>query len=845
MKNFRYFIFILAAIFTGNAFAQESQKSLTELMRSRGEYYFSLSVQHPEEIRAINDLCSVDGTDGHTVICYANQSQYDQLLKKNYQPYLMTPPSMREIPAMWDGSNRESYDWDAYPTYLAYETMMQQFGAEHPDRCAYIELGTLASGRKIMGVRINNGTGDGKPHFLYTSTMHGDEVTGMMLMLRLINEFCTSNDARILNIINNVDLFIFPCTNPDGTYRGGNNSVYGASRYNAAGIDLNRHFPDFDKGPHPDGESYYQDEAQWMIDLAQEYLFTISANYHGGSEVMNYPWDTYQPLHPDDEWWQLVCHEYANLTHAVNPSYMNDYNNGIINGYQWYTISGSRQDYMNYYAQCREVTIECSDSKTPNAAQMPNFWNYNYNSMLAYIEQCLNGIHGTITDAATGEPLVATVTIENHDHHGSSVTSHRPAGDYYRVIKGGTYDVTYSANGYYPQTISVTVADGEDVVQNVQLQAGEGLVPDFNASTTDVALGGSVNFTDNTWGANLVSWQWSFPGGTPSSSTLQNPTGIVYNTVGSFPVTLTVSNGEGQTETITKQNYINVSESYNMQNATIETCNAIFYDNGGPTNNYSNNADFTMTFLPRTAGSMLEVNFLEFSLEGNYDYLNIYDGTSTTAPSLGSYTGSTGPTTLTATNSDGALTFHFTSDMSVNYGGWKATIRCTGIDVDPLEVTVSADPEVINEGESSQLTAEVTGGTGPYSYQWIPAESLDNASYSNPIATPEVPTTYTVIVTDSDGNTASASVTVEIRDVNVEEHDLSQVKVYPIPSNGILHLEGIHQETHYSLLNNLGQVVASGISNGDVVIDKKLPAGVYFLRLSDFTMSSTLKITVK
>ena len=77
--------------------------------------------------------------------------------------------------------------------------------------------------------------------------------------------------------------------------------------------------------------------------------------------MVNYPWDTHPSLHADDDWWKLVCHEYADQCHEWDTNYMNmqhqDADHGIINGYQWYTISGSRQDYMNYYAQCREVTI--------------------------------------------------------------------------------------------------------------------------------------------------------------------------------------------------------------------------------------------------------------------------------------------------------------------------------------------------------------------------------------------------------------------------------------------------------------------------------------------------------
>ena len=446
----------------------KAQTDLDALMAARGEYFFSLQIQQPEEVVQLTRLCSIDKMEGDRLICYANAEQYQQLLAKGYHPTLLIPPSMQEVYAMWDGTNREAYDWDAYPTYEAYQDMMKQYAEDYPERCTYIDWGTLASGRKLMFCRFNNGAPDGKPKFLYTSTIHGDELTGMMLMLRLIDELCTSDDPRILNLIDQLDIFISPCTNPDGTYHGGNNTVYGARRNNANDADLNRNYPDFDNGPHPDGREY-QPETLMMMELAEQYLFTMAANYHGGAEVLNYPWDTYQPLHPDDGWWKLVCHEYADLTHEHDTVYMSDYDNGIVNGYVWFPIYGSRQDYMNYYAQCREVTIECSFSHGPNPSLMPMYWTYNHESMLRYMEQCLYGIHGTVTDSVTGEPLKADVTIYSHDHHGSAVSSHLPMGDYHRPIKGGTYEVTYSCEDYYPKTFTLTVGDGETLVQDVQL----------------------------------------------------------------------------------------------------------------------------------------------------------------------------------------------------------------------------------------------------------------------------------------------------------------------------------------------------------------------------------------
>ena len=472
MKTIRFILLLCIAVISGTLNAQ-SQRELGELMRNRGEYYFTLNVNDRSEIQAISNLCSVDGTDGRTVVCYANQREYDKLLQLGYEPNLQTPPSLREEAKMWDGGDRATYEWDSYLTYGDYVSMMEGFptSVTNGASCTLLDLGTLSTSnhRKILGVRLYKGNPDGKPKFLYSSTMHGDEVTGMILMLRLINEFCTSGDSRIQNILDNVDLFIFPCTNPDGTYKGGNNTVTGAQRYNGNDVDLNRHFPDFDDGAHPDGASYYQDETQWMMDLAQQYLFTMGANYHGGSEVINYPWDTYQPVHPDDAWWQYVSREYAQLCQAVNSSYMCSNLNGqanpsgITNGYAWYTITGSRQDYMNYYGQCREVTVECSNTKTPNASQLPNFWNYNHNAMLTYIEECLNGVHGVVKDAVTNQPIEGvTVTVLNHDALGSEVSTHA-VGDFHRPIKGGSYTFKFTKEGYCNESVDVTVADGASV----------------------------------------------------------------------------------------------------------------------------------------------------------------------------------------------------------------------------------------------------------------------------------------------------------------------------------------------------------------------------------------------
>jgi PKD repeat protein len=82
-------------------------------------------------------------------------------------------------------------------------------------------------------------------------------------------------------------------------------------------------------------------------------------------------------------------------------------------------------------------------------------------------------------------------------------------------------------------------------------------VANFSANSTSIAVGGSVNFTDLSTNTP-TSWSWTFSGGTPGTSTVQNPAGIVYNTAGTYTVTLVATNSYGS-DTETKTSYITVT----------------------------------------------------------------------------------------------------------------------------------------------------------------------------------------------------------------------------------------------------------------------------------------------
>jgi PKD repeat protein len=84
-------------------------------------------------------------------------------------------------------------------------------------------------------------------------------------------------------------------------------------------------------------------------------------------------------------------------------------------------------------------------------------------------------------------------------------------------------------------------------------------VADFRADSAHIYAGQSLNFYDQS-SFQPVSWQWSFPGGFPSSSTDQNPQNILYNTPGVYDVSLIAINAMGS-DTLIKTCYIEVEQA--------------------------------------------------------------------------------------------------------------------------------------------------------------------------------------------------------------------------------------------------------------------------------------------
>lgn len=483
----------LLCLLTMAAFAQ-SRKSPT-FNRSALQTYVQTTMTR-KTLRDISPNFSVDkvtsNPDG-TVdvrICVGPRD-YDAFEQLGI-PFTILEPDDKAVTAMADTYEQLVANWNRYPTYNAYKEAMSTFESEFPQMCDIDTILAHTPGNHTLFVaHISNDLHNrgGKPAFFYTATMHGDEPVGYYLMLRLIHYLLNNydTDAQVRQLVDNVDIWICPLENPDGTYRSSNtqiNSWY-STRYNYNGDDMNRSYPIIGQ---PVAKNY-PPEVQAMMDFGAERHFTLSANFHGGAEVVNYPWDTWttiQRAHADQSWWDYIARCYADTCHAVNASYMMDENNGVTEGGDWYVITGSRQDYFNYYLGCREMTVEVSSDKVVNSNLLPTFWNRNRQSLLNYIGESLNGFRGIVTDSVTNQPIAARVFVENHDADNSHTYSRLPYGDYHRPIRRGTWQVTFSAEGYFPKTLTLTATDGQCLVQDVQLVPTNISVADRNLPKVSV-----------------------------------------------------------------------------------------------------------------------------------------------------------------------------------------------------------------------------------------------------------------------------------------------------------------------------------------------------------------------
>lgn len=275
----------------------------------------------------------------------------------------------------------------SYPTPEELGIELQNLNRKYSSISKLFSIGKSVNNRELWIININGkiiptnskSQINSKPKFLLVANMHGDEITGREVLMQFIKEllFSYGTDPKLTNIIDQLDIYLMPSLNPDGAAKG--------KRGNGHNVDLNRNFPDFTTSDNQNTILGREPETMALMTWQKNKNFVLSANFHGGAEVVNYPWDTTDALPPGVDIIKDISLHYAQKADYIGNS--TTFENGITNGYAWYEVNGGMQDWNNYYENNPHITIELSDDKWPAYSRMQYYYQENREALIYLLEK--------------------------------------------------------------------------------------------------------------------------------------------------------------------------------------------------------------------------------------------------------------------------------------------------------------------------------------------------------------------------------------------------------------------------------------------------------------------------
>jgi hypothetical protein len=239
--------------------------------------------------------------------------------------------------------------------------------------------------------------------------------------------------------------------NPDGRVN--------MTRENNNGVDLNRDWGYMWDAWGGSNNAFSQVESKALRGCSYDNQFVVHTTYHSGTEYISCPWSYRASVPYDMDRILQLAGLYSDVSGYANMEYGQG-SSGM------YFINGSTKD-SNYGAMGSiSWSMEISYDKQPPASQILTYYNYNVPSMLAMIEYCGYGIEGLVTDAVSGDPVAASIFVENY----LPCFTDPIVGDYHKYLLEGTYDILVKANGYGDKLISnVVVSELNSTITNIEL----------------------------------------------------------------------------------------------------------------------------------------------------------------------------------------------------------------------------------------------------------------------------------------------------------------------------------------------------------------------------------------
>ena len=400
------------------------------------------------------------------------------------------------------------------------EHLLQQYNA-HPDVTRLYNLGASQDGAYdiiAMKVSKNPDAVEAEPKIRLYANIHGDEQGGVMVTCDVLDTILAGytsvpQDPTAKRLVDETEMWFIPIGNPYG------NAHF--TRYNITGKDLNRNFwgPAGSDAP----PAWSEKETQVIRDLTEaatsdhsKKRFAVSLSFHEGAAVFNSVWN-YTTSAPTDEpiFWssrtggtgcrgQTIPNCPTLAPHGLAQAYYDGCTMPgfwYTEGYDWYGTKGDTNDWAYGYWGQLDTTIELNTTKTPAPAQIPIYTAQHRQAVINYMMKVFQGIHGVMTDQATGAPLDGTVTVTATasstipvPHVYQMIYTDPVAGDFHRVLQPGTYTVVCSAPGYMTTTITGVVVNADTkTIANCAMVGLTSLKYASSAFTDSCAAGGAYS----------------------------------------------------------------------------------------------------------------------------------------------------------------------------------------------------------------------------------------------------------------------------------------------------------------------------------------------------------------
>jgi carboxypeptidase D len=342
-------------------------------------------------------------------------------------------------------------------TYHEYDDLlaeMIQLAADYSEIARLDTLGESRQGRKILCMKVSDNVceDEAEPEIMLDGATHGDEWITEEVVLFMIHHLLENygTDPEITDLVDTRETFLVPMVNPDG--------VTARSRYNNAGVDLNRDYGYNWEGWGGSTSPFSQPELKAMWSLHHDHQYVLCVSYHSGTQYISLPWSYHPDATMDDDHYRHISAEYSSTSGYP-------YGQGY---HVMYEIHGSSKDTFYGCVGALGWTIEVSYTKTPPSNQIEYYCENNREGMLSLLVAAGKGVQGVVRDGDSGEPLQAIVNVLEIDW---PVFTDPVVGDYHKFLLPGTYTLHVSAPGHKTRTIEgVIVTDGPATQVDVTLE---------------------------------------------------------------------------------------------------------------------------------------------------------------------------------------------------------------------------------------------------------------------------------------------------------------------------------------------------------------------------------------